>query len=73
MSTERYGVCKDSAVEWIGEIPVGWECFAFPFRSSCSNGVMPLRFKPEYWNGEIPLMASDEVWHGAKRKPPKLP
>ena len=53
---------RDSGVEWIGEIPEGWEVkpLKYSLKSVC-GGATPAKAVHEYWNGDIPWVSSKEV------------
>jgi len=53
---------KDSGVEWIGEVPEGWEVKKLKFivKRSFSGGT-PSTDKLEYWDGGIPWISSVDV------------
>ncbi|MDX2248973.1 MAG: restriction endonuclease subunit S [Bacteroidia bacterium] len=53
---------KDSGVEWIGEIPEGWEVkkLKFVVKKHFSGGTPPTD-KLEYWGGGIPWISSVDV------------
>ncbi len=53
---------KDSGVEWIGEIPVGWETVLLKWKSRIYSGGTPNKNRSEYWfNGTIPWLNSGTV------------
>jgi type I restriction enzyme, S subunit len=52
---------KDSGVEWIGEIPEGWEISALSYLAKIDTGSTPDRSRPNYWNGNIPWVKTGEV------------
>ena len=45
---------KDSGIEWIGEIPEGWEIRKIKNNFSIYAGATPKSEKVEYWDGNIP-------------------
>ena len=45
---------KDSGIEWIGEIPEGWEVRKIKSNFAIYAGATPKSEKPEYWDGGIP-------------------
>ena len=45
---------KDSGIEWIGEIPEGWEIRKIKNNFMIYAGVTPKSEKAEYWDGGIP-------------------
>lgn len=53
---------KDSGVEWLGEIPEGWEVKKLFWLSEIFNGTTPSRINSDFWeNGTIPWLASGKV------------
>jgi restriction endonuclease S subunit len=53
---------KDSGVEWIGEIPEGWDKSHLKWMSKLFAGGTPDKANLKYWeNGTIPWLASGEV------------
>ncbi len=48
MSTRRYPAYKDSGVEWLGEVPVGWGVEPLWANSSCNDEVLPETTPPNY-------------------------
>ncbi|KAA8384921.1 hypothetical protein FKW31_10720 [Acetobacter sp. DmW_136] len=53
MSFPKYLAYKDSGVEWIGEIPVGWGVQPLKRLFSLKNGATPKSDKNDFWDGEI--------------------
>jgi type I restriction enzyme, S subunit len=53
---------KDSGVEWLGEVPEGWEVKALKYivKKAFSGGT-PSTDKLEYWDGGIPWVSSVDV------------
>ena len=45
---------KDSGIEWIGEIPEGWEVRKIKSNFAIYAGATPKSEKTEYWDGGIP-------------------
>ena len=45
---------KDSGIEWIGEIPEGWEVRKIKSNFAIYAGATPKSEKAEYWDGGIP-------------------
>lgn len=45
---------KDSGIEWIGEIPEGWEIRKIKNNFMIYAGATPKSEKAEYWDGNIP-------------------
>jgi type I restriction enzyme, S subunit len=61
---------KDSGVEWLGEVPEGWEVVRIGLVASVSNGTTPSREKAEYWEGgTVPWVSSAEVNQGIVTTP----
>lgn len=53
---------KDSGVDWIGEIPEGWDKSHLKWMSKLFAGGTPDKANLKYWeNGTIPWIASGEV------------
>ncbi|MGD7069561.1 restriction endonuclease subunit S [Acetobacter sp. AAB5] len=53
MSFPKYPAYKDSGVEWIGEIPVGWDVLPLKRIFSLKNGATPKSGQSDFWDGEI--------------------
>jgi type I restriction enzyme S subunit len=57
-----YPAYKDSGVEWLGEIPEGWNVLLSRRFCRIFAGATPSRDEPTYWNqGQIPWLASGDV------------
>lgn len=53
---------KDSGVEWIGEIPVGWDTGKIGHYATVNNGSTPSRAMSSYWtNGSVSWLSSGKV------------
>lgn len=52
---------KDSGVEWIGEIPEGWEIAALKRLGTPATGSTPSKDNPDYWDGNIPWVSSKDM------------
>ena len=52
---------KDSGIEWIGEIPEGWDVVALKRLGIPSTGSTPSKDHPEYWDGNIPWLSSKDL------------
>jgi len=53
---------KDSAIEWLGEVPEHWEVTRLNYYSTIENGTTPSREDFKYWtDGNIPWLSSGEV------------
>lgn len=52
---------KDSAVEWLGEIPSTWNVTRLRFLVKISGGMTPSTNKPEYWGGDIPWVSPKDM------------
>lgn len=65
---------KDSGIEWIGEIPEGWEVRKVKKIFSIVNGSTPKSDYSDFWNGDIiwvtPAEMSDDIYiiDNSKRK-----
>ncbi len=62
---ERYEKYKDSGVEWIGEIPEGWEIKPLKRFAAICNG----RDHKDVWdiNGEYPIIGSGGIFGRANK------
>jgi type I restriction enzyme S subunit len=56
-----YPKCKDSGVEWLGEIPVGWEIKRLKRIVQFRGGGTPTKDNLEYWRGEIPWVSPKDM------------
>lgn len=62
MSFPKYPAYKDSGVEWIGEIPVGWNLSQLSFVfENISSGTTPSTNDDEYYRGNIPWVTTGEL------------
>lgn len=53
---------KDSGIEWIGDVPEGWECGKIKHIAKISNGATPNRDTTEFWeSGTIGWLNSSKV------------
>src|SRR5699024_9106995 len=53
---------KDSGIEWLGEIPEGWETGSLKWVSKIYSGGTPSKNNTEYWqDGTIPWLNSGTV------------
>ncbi|MGA2545137.1 MAG: restriction endonuclease subunit S [Rectinemataceae bacterium] len=52
---------KDSGIEWIGEIPVGWEVKRLCFCVSFISGATPDKGNDLYWDGDIPWVSPKDM------------
>lgn len=52
---------KDSGVEWIGEIPEGWEIAALKRLGIPATGSTPSKDSADYWDGDIPWVSSKDM------------
>ena len=66
-----YPSYKESGVEWVGEIPVGWEIKKLKYLLRSVGGGTPSTDVEEYWDGPIPWvspkdMKLDDVRHSRR-------
>lgn len=52
---------KPSGIEWLGDIPQGWNITKIGYVCSVISGGTPDRSRPEYWNGKIPWIKTGEI------------
>ena len=53
---------KYSGVEWIGDVPEGWECLPLKFVFEMRNGYTPSKNDPSLWtNGSIPWYRMEDI------------
>ncbi|MFN5744527.1 MAG: restriction endonuclease subunit S [Methylococcaceae bacterium] len=64
MSFNRYTKYKDSGVEWLGEVPEGWEIK--PLKRACR--VFPSNVDKKSYEGELPVQLCNytDVYHNEK-------
>ena len=53
MSFQRYERYKESGVEWLGEVPEGWEVLPLKRSFNIVGGSTPKSDQEAYWDGEI--------------------
>ena len=53
MSFPRYPAYKDSGVEWLGEVPVGWEVLPIKRMFRIVGGSTPKSDSESFWTGDI--------------------
>lgn len=52
---------KPSGIDWIGDIPKGWEINRLRYLVDMESGATPSKDNLEYWEGDIPWVSSMEV------------
>lgn len=52
---------KDSGVEWLGTIPVGWTTKRLRFLTTMSGGMTPSTGNAAYWGGDIPWITPKDM------------
>lgn len=52
---------KPSGIDWIGDIPEGWEINRLRYLAKMESGATPSKDDLEYWEGDIPWVSSMEV------------
>lgn len=52
---------KPSGIDWLGEIPEGWEVKRLKFLFKVINGATPKSEKEEYWDGDIFWVTPDDL------------
>ena len=58
---KRYPAYRDSGVEWIGEVPEGWEIKALKRTFKTLNGSTPKSGELDYWDGNIHWATPDDL------------
>ncbi len=61
MKFKPYPKYKDSRIDWIGEIPEGWEVRKIKHICNTVAGGTPSTVNLEYWDGDIPWLPSGMV------------
>jgi type I restriction enzyme, S subunit len=56
-----YQAYKSSGVEWIGEIPEGWEVRKLKRQFRIINGATPSSGIESYWDGDIIWITPDDI------------
>lgn len=59
---------KPSNVDWIGNIPQGWETRRVKYVASIASGSTPSRDNLAYWDGDIPWVKTGELRNGLLSK-----
>lgn len=52
---------KDSGVEWIGEVPEGWEVKKLKFLFKLIGGGTPSKERIDFWQGDIPWVSPKDM------------
>tara|TARA_Y100000296_G_scaffold70990_1_gene86096 strand:+ start:359 stop:1744 length:1386 start_codon:yes stop_codon:yes gene_type:complete len=52
---------KDSGVEWLGQVPEGWDLLKIKFLVTMTGGGTPNTSKKDYWNGDIPWVSPKDM------------
>ncbi|MEO7309293.1 MAG: restriction endonuclease subunit S [Chitinophagaceae bacterium] len=52
---------KDSGVEWIGEVPEGWEVKKVKFLFTLKGGGTPSKERRDFWDGDIPWVSPKDM------------
>ena len=59
---KRYPAYKDSGVEWLGEVPEGWETWKITHGfQQVGSGTTPKSDDMQYYNGKIPWVTTSEL------------
>lgn len=61
MSRKAYPEYKDSGIEWLGEIPEGWEVKPLKRTFAIFNGATPKSGEPDFWDGDIAWATPDDL------------
>lgn len=60
---KAYGEYKESGVEWLGQIPEGWDVTNIKNLSTIVSGSTPKSEIEKYWNGEINWITPCDLSH----------
>lgn len=52
---------KDSGVEWLGQVPEGWEVMPLKSLARMSGGGTPTKDRLEFWDGDIPWVSPKDM------------
>ncbi|HIJ87003.1 MAG TPA: restriction endonuclease subunit S [Desulfuromonadales bacterium] len=52
---------KDSGIEWLGAVPVGWDLPKLKHFTQFGGGGTPSRENLDYWNGNIPWISPKDM------------
>ncbi|MBI5308059.1 MAG: restriction endonuclease subunit S [Planctomycetes bacterium] len=61
MELRTYPKYKSSGIEWLGEVPEGWEIKPLKRTFFTLNGSTPKSAEPAYWDGDIPWATPDDL------------
>jgi type I restriction enzyme S subunit len=57
-----YPKYKDSGIEWLGQVPEGWEVLRFRrLIKSMISGMTPSKDNAKYWGGEMPWVSPKDM------------
>lgn len=52
---------KDSGIEWLGEVPEGWEIKRLKYLFQCFGGGTPSKANSAFWDGRIPWVSPKDM------------
>lgn len=52
---------KDSGIDWLGEVPEGWEVVPLKYLVSFRSGGTPSKDRLDYWEGNIPWASARDL------------
>jgi type I restriction enzyme, S subunit len=58
---QPYPAYKDSAVEWLGQIPAHWDVRRLKFVAKIFNGATPNTIEEKYWGGTINWVTPEDL------------
>lgn len=61
MKWPAYPSCKDSGVEWLGQVPEHWEVRAVKSLARIANGSTPKSEVADYWDGDIAWATPEDI------------
>lgn len=52
---------KPSGIDWLGDVPEGWEVLPLKYLATFSSGGTPSKDRLDYWEGEIPWASARDL------------
>lgn len=61
MTYKRYPSYKQTAFEWLGQVPTHWTPIPIKYLAEFFGGGTPSKEKPDYWGGDIPWVSPKDM------------